>query len=186
MSTIPMTAQGAERLREELNRLKSEDRPRIIQAIAEAREHGDLKENAEYHAAKERQAELAARMAYLESHISLAQVIDPAEMNSDKVAFGATVTLIDADTEVLGCTPTPPDFDALATASGLRYDLAVEDPEYVKELVTHHVGGYLKIAPEHTEDGPLSRMMKSPISYEPWLRCSNSIVAATTLNGTGK
>ena len=93
-----MTPEGYERLKRELEALKA-DRPKISKEIGIAREHGDLRENAEYHAAKERQAELAARMAYLESHISLAQVIDPEQTSSDKIAFGATVTLLDTDSE---------------------------------------------------------------------------------------
>ena len=98
MSTIPMTVQGAERLREELNRLKSKDRPRIIQAIAEAREHGDLKENAEYHAAKEQQSFIEGRIAELEGQLSLAQIIDVSKLNTaGKIVFGATVDLIELE-----------------------------------------------------------------------------------------
>lgn len=100
MSTIPMTAKGAERLREELSRLKSEDRPRIIQAIAEAREHGDLKENAEYHAAKEQQAFCEGRISELEAQLSSAQIIDVSKMTpSGKVVFGVTVDLLELETE---------------------------------------------------------------------------------------
>lgn len=100
MSTVPMTAQGAERLRLELNRLKSEERPRIIQAIAEARAHGDLKENAEYHAAKEQQGFIEGRISDLESQLSQAQVIDVTKLNvQGKVVFGATVDLEDAESE---------------------------------------------------------------------------------------
>lgn len=100
MSTIPMTAKGAERLRQELSRLKSVDRPRIIQAIAEAREHGDLKENAEYHAAKEQQGFCEGRIAELESQLSSAQIIDVTKVNANgKVVFGATVDLLELETE---------------------------------------------------------------------------------------
>ncbi|MBI3771613.1 MAG: transcription elongation factor GreA [Gammaproteobacteria bacterium] len=96
MSTIPMTSHGAERLRQELQRLKSEDRPRIIQAIAEARAHGDLKENAEYHAAKEQQGFVEGRISDLESQLSMAQVIDVSKLKvQDRVVFGATVDLED-------------------------------------------------------------------------------------------
>jgi len=99
MSTIPLTAKGAERLRVELARLKSEDRPRIIQAIAEAREHGDLKENAEYHAAKEQQGFCEGRIAELESQLSSAQIIDVTKLNAGgKVVFGATVDLLEIET----------------------------------------------------------------------------------------
>ncbi len=100
MSTIPMTVKGAERLREELSRLKSVERPRIIQAIAEAREHGDLKENAEYHAAKEQQGFCEGRIAELESQLSAAQIIDVTKLNAGgKVVFGATVDLLELETE---------------------------------------------------------------------------------------
>jgi len=94
MSRAPITAKGAERLREELQRLKSVERPRIIDAIAEARAHGDLKENAEYHAAREQQSFNEGRIAELESVLSNAQVIDVSKLNvGDKVVFGATVEL---------------------------------------------------------------------------------------------
>jgi len=100
MNRIPITSAGVERLREELTRLKSSDRPRIIQAIAEARSHGDLSENAEYHAAREEQSFLEGRIAELESILSEAQVIDPAKLNAgSKVVFGATVELLDQDSD---------------------------------------------------------------------------------------
>ena len=100
MSTVPMTAAGAERLREELSRLKSEDRPRIIQAIAEAREHGDLKENAEYHAAKEQQGFCEGRIADIEGQLSAAQIIDVSKMTpTGKVVFGVTVDLLELEAE---------------------------------------------------------------------------------------
>lgn len=96
MSTIPMTAVGAERLREELHRLKTTDRPRVILAIAEARAHGDLKENAEYHAAREQQGFIEGRIADLEAQLSQAQVIDVTKMEpSGRVVFGTTVDLSD-------------------------------------------------------------------------------------------
>lgn len=96
MNRPPLTLKGAERLKAELQRLKTEDRPRIIQAIAEAREHGDLKENAEYHAAREQQGFCEGRIQELESIISSAQIIDVAAVganNAGKVVFGATVEL---------------------------------------------------------------------------------------------
>ncbi|NVB39933.1 transcription elongation factor GreA [Pseudenhygromyxa sp. WMMC2535] len=96
---VPITPSGLQTLRDELRNIKENLRPQNVADIETALGHGDLRENAEYHAAKERQAELAARQAYLESRISLAQVIDPEETSSDRVAFGATVTLADADTE---------------------------------------------------------------------------------------
>lgn len=101
MSTRPpITLQGAERLKAELQRLKTEERPRIIQAIAEAREHGDLKENAEYHAAREQQSFCEGRIKELESILSMAQIIDVAAVgaaNAGKVVFGATVQLEDVE-----------------------------------------------------------------------------------------
>lgn len=96
MSKMPITAEGAERLQAELNRLKTAERPRIIQAIAEARSHGDLSENAEYHAAKEQQGLLEARIKDLEHKLATAQIIDPASIRGeDRVVFGATVELHD-------------------------------------------------------------------------------------------
>ena len=99
MTRHPLTKAGTDRLREELARLKKEERPKIIAAIAEARAHGDLKENAEYHAAREQQGFVEGRIQHLESTISHAQIIDVAQLNpGDKVVFGATVTLSDEET----------------------------------------------------------------------------------------
>ncbi|HET8897187.1 MAG TPA: transcription elongation factor GreA [Rhodanobacteraceae bacterium] len=98
MNRAPLTKAGVERLRSELERLKSEDRPRVIAAIAEARAHGDLKENAEYHAAREQQGFIEGRINLIEATLSTAQVIDVAGRPSGgKVVFGATVELEDAD-----------------------------------------------------------------------------------------
>ncbi len=98
MSKVPLTAPGAQKLREDLQRLKSVDRPRVINAIAEARAHGDLKENAEYHAAKEQQSFIEGRIADIESQLSNAQIIDVTTINTGgKVVFGATVDLIDEE-----------------------------------------------------------------------------------------
>lgn len=98
MSKVPLTAPGAQKLREDLQRLKSVDRPRVINAIAEARAHGDLKENAEYHAAKEQQGFIEGRIADIESQLSNAQIIDVTTLNAGgKVVFGATVDLIDEE-----------------------------------------------------------------------------------------
>lgn len=96
---VPMTIEGYKKLEAELHRLKSEERPRIIQAIAEARTHGDLSENAEYHAAKEAQGMNEAKVAELEDKLLRAEVIDPKTLSGDTVKFGATVTLVDEDTE---------------------------------------------------------------------------------------
>lgn len=96
---VPMTVEGYALLEREVKRLKSEERPRIIQAIAEAREHGDLSENAEYHAAKEQQSLNEARVADLEDKLSRAHVIDVSKLSGDTVKFGATVTIVDEDTD---------------------------------------------------------------------------------------
>ena len=94
-----MTAGGYEALEHELRRLKSVERPRIIQAISEARSHGDLSENAEYHAAKEQQGYNEARVAEIEEKLGRAEVIDPSKLDGDRIMFGATVTLVDEDTD---------------------------------------------------------------------------------------
>lgn len=99
MSKVPLTVRGAEMLKAELQKLKSEERPRIIAAIAEARAHGDLKENAEYHAAREQQAFVEGRIKEIESKLGNAQIIDVAKLNAGgKVVFGATVDLVDEET----------------------------------------------------------------------------------------
>ncbi len=100
MQKIPLTVQGANKLREELEELKTVIRPRIIAAIAEAREHGDLKENAEYHAAREQQSFAEGRIAEIEGKLSNANIIDVTKMDAKgKVIFGSTVTIEDLDTE---------------------------------------------------------------------------------------
>ncbi|HEY0145454.1 MAG TPA: transcription elongation factor GreA [Methylovirgula sp.] len=99
MEKVPMTAQGYSDLTEELRRRQQVERPRIIQAIAEARAHGDLSENAEYHSAKEAQSLNEGRVAELEDKLSRAEVIDVSKLSGDTVKFGATVTLVDEDTE---------------------------------------------------------------------------------------
>lgn len=100
MSQIPMTVEGAQRLRDELHELKTVRRPAIIQAIADAREHGDLKENAEYHAAREQQGFCEGRIQDIEAKLSNAQIIDITKLpNNGKVIFGATVTILNLDTE---------------------------------------------------------------------------------------
>jgi transcription elongation factor GreA len=99
MQKIPMTAEGHKALDEELKHLKSVERPAVIAAISEAREHGDLSENAEYHAAKERQGWIEGRVQELEDKIARAQVIDTTKMSGDTVKFGATVTVVDEDTD---------------------------------------------------------------------------------------
>jgi transcription elongation factor GreA len=99
MEKVPMTAEGYHALDEELKRLKSQERPTAIAAIAEARTHGDLSENAEYHAAKERQGWIESRIAEIEDRIARAQIIDVSKLSGDQVKFGATVSVVDEDTE---------------------------------------------------------------------------------------
>jgi transcription elongation factor GreA len=98
MSRVPITAVGAGKLREELDRLKRVERPRVIKAIAEAREHGDLKENAEYHAAREEQGFIEGRIQELEGKLSHAEIIDVTQINAGgRVVFGSTVVVLDID-----------------------------------------------------------------------------------------
>lgn len=99
MEKVPMTAAGYAGLDAELKKLKSVERPAIIQAIAEAREHGDLSENAEYHAARERQSFVEGRIKEIEGLMSRADVIDPLKVAGDTIKFGATVKLVDEDTD---------------------------------------------------------------------------------------
>lgn len=98
MPKVPITVRGAEKMREELEKLKSVERPRIIEAIAEARAHGDLKENAEYHAAREQQSFVEGRIKELEGKLSNAEIIDVTRINANgKCVFGATVDLVDVE-----------------------------------------------------------------------------------------
>ncbi len=98
MEKVPMLAEGYERLTADLKVLRAE-RPKIVDAIEEARAHGDLSENAEYHAAKERQGQVEAQIADIESKVSRAQIIDPTTLSGDRIIFGATVTLLDENDE---------------------------------------------------------------------------------------
>lgn len=99
MEKVPMTLRGYEAMQTEVKHLRGVERPAIIQAIAEARSHGDLSENAEYHAARERQSFIEGRIAELEDKVSRAEVIDPAKLTGGSIKFGATVTLVDCDTD---------------------------------------------------------------------------------------
>ncbi|MBN9371604.1 transcription elongation factor GreA [Hydrogenophaga sp. YM1] len=117
MATIPITKRGAEKLKEELHRLKTVDRPAVISAIAEARAQGDLSENAEYDAAKDRQGFIEGRIAEIEGKLSTAQIIDPSALNAGgKVVFGATVELEDED-----------------SGSAVTYQIVGEDEADLKE-----------------------------------------------------
>lgn len=113
---IPITKDGAQRLKDELQRLKHEERPKVVEAIATAREHGDLSENAEYDAAKEQQAFIESRIRELEDKLARARVIDPAEIEMDTVAFGATVALVDE-----------------SSGSQVRYQIVGDDEADIKE-----------------------------------------------------
>ena len=99
MEKVPMTAEGYQALDEDLKRLKTIERPAVIAAIAEARSHGDLSENAEYHAAKERQGWIEGQIADIEDKMARAQVIDVSKLSGSQVKFGATVSVVDEDTE---------------------------------------------------------------------------------------
>lgn len=100
---IPMTLRGFEQLQKELQHLKNVERPAVIKAISDAREHGDLSENAEYHAAKERQGFIEGRIAELEDKVGRAEIIDVTQVRGDEIKFGATVTLQDEDTNEVVC-----------------------------------------------------------------------------------
>jgi transcription elongation factor GreA len=100
MEKVPMLAEGYEKLTADLKTLRAE-RPKIVEAIEEARAHGDLSENAEYHAAKERQGQIEAQIAEIEDKVTRAQIIDPSTLSGDKIVFGATVTLRDEDEKSL-------------------------------------------------------------------------------------
>ncbi len=99
MEKVPMTIEGFQKLETDLHRLKAVERPRIIQAIAEARAHGDLSENAEYHAAKESQSHNEGRIAELEDKLARAELLDVSKLSGDTIKFGAKVTLVDEDTD---------------------------------------------------------------------------------------
>lgn len=99
MEKNPITPEGHAKLREELQNLRSVERPRVVQMIATAREHGDLSENAEYHAAREKQSFIEGRIKDLEAKLALAEVIDPSKLSGERIAFGATVKLMNTKTE---------------------------------------------------------------------------------------
>ena len=117
---VPMLAEGYERLTAELKALRVE-RPRIVEAIEEARAHGDLSENAEYHAAKERQGQVEATIADLEDKVSRAQIIDPATLSGERIIFGATVTLLDEDDKPVRYQIVGP-YEADAKAGRISYN----------------------------------------------------------------
>lgn len=135
MQKFPMTASGLLALEEELRHLKAIERPAIIRAIAEARAHGDLSENAEYHAARERQSFIEGRIAELEEITSAAEVIDPASLSGDTVKFGAVIHLIDEDTE----TEVTYQIVGMHEADVKRARLSITSP-LAKALISKRVG----------------------------------------------
>ena len=140
MQKNPITPGGAAKLREELNHLKSVERPAVITAIATAREHGDLKENAEYHAARDRQSFIEGRIKEIENKLALAEVIDPSKLAGERVAFGATVKLANVDSgeettyQILGA-----DESDLATGS-----ISITSP-LARSLIGKSVGDEVKV-----------------------------------------
>ncbi len=135
MQKFPMTAPGLVALEDELRQLKAIERPAIIRAIAEARAHGDLSENAEYHAARERQSFIEGRIAELEEITSAAEVIDPASLSGDTVKFGATILLVDEDNE----TEVTYQIVGMHEADIKRSRLSITSP-LAKALISKRVG----------------------------------------------
>ncbi|MDF1622300.1 transcription elongation factor GreA [Pseudohongiella nitratireducens] len=156
MRKVPMTMAGAERLRSELHELKTEKRPAIIEAIAEAREHGDLKENAEYHAAREQQGFCEGRIKEIEGKLADSEIIDITKIPvSGKVIFGATVTLINLDTEktvkyqVVG--EDEADVKAGKISVGSPIARAIMGKEVGEEVVVNAPGGEIEYEIDEVE-----------------------------------
>ena len=135
-----MTAEGYRVLDEQLKQLKSVERPNVIAAISEAREHGDLSENAEYHAAKERQGWIEGQIAEIEDKISRAQVIDVTKLSGDQVKFGATVTVVDEDTEEEGTYQIVGEHEADVKAGRI----SVSSP-IARALISKEVGDVVEV-----------------------------------------
>ena len=140
MQKFPMTAAGLVALEEELKHLKAVERPAIIRAIAEARAHGDLSENAEYHAARERQSFIEGRIAELEEITSAAEVIDPSTLTGDTVKFGAVIHLVDEDTE----TEVMYQIVGVHEADIKRARLSISSP-LAKALISKRVGDTVSV-----------------------------------------
>ena len=145
---VPMTPEGQARLREEMRRLKEVELPQVVQDIGTARQHGDLSENAEYHAAKERQGMIVARIAFLEQTLSRAEVIDPSKLSGSKVQFGARVTVANVDTseekpfQIVGPEEADLKLGRISVASPLA-----------RALLGHEVGEEVRVM---MPDGPRS------------------------------
>ena len=141
MEKVPMLAEGYEKLTADLKALRAE-RPLVVDAIEEARAHGDLSENAEYHAAKERQGQIEAQIAEIEDKVTRAQIIDPKTLSGDKVVFGATVTLLDLDSDVkktyqiVGTDETDAAKGRISVASPLARGLIGKGPHDIVEIET--------------------------------------------------
>ncbi len=141
MHKIPMTPEGKKKLEERLRHLKAVERPKNIRAIEEARGHGDLSENAEYHAAKEEQAHLAREMREIEDKLARAQIIDPSKMNHTKITFGATVRLVDLEEgeektyQIVGPDESDVKLGKISVASPIAKALIGKE---VGEIVTVH------------------------------------------------
>ncbi len=150
MSQVPMTVNGKRKLEEELKHLKSVERPRVIEAISVARDHGDLSENAEYDAAKEKQSFIEGRIAEIDDKLARAQVIDPREIKSDRIVFGATVEVRDENTDekrVIRIVGT----DEIDVKAGW---LSIDSP-VVRQLINKKVG-----------DSVLIKVPKGEMEYE--------------------
>ena len=144
MEKVPMTTNSYSLLEEELKKLKSDDRPSIIKAIAEAREHGDLSENAEYHAAKEQQSFIEGRILELEYKLTRAEIIDTSSIKSDKILFGATIDLIDENTnkkltyKIVGVDETDVEKGLISVSSPVARSLM---GKMVGDIATVHTPG---------------------------------------------
>jgi len=146
MQKIPMTVEGEAALRIELEKLKKEDRPTVIQAIAEAREHGDLKENAEYHAAREQQGFIEGRIQDIEAKLSLCQVVDISQIpEGDRVIFGSTVTIINTETDKEVTYRIVGDDEADVKAGMISYQSPI-----ARALISKEIGDVVNV---HTPGG---------------------------------
>lgn len=155
MEKVPMTQGGYDRLQEELKTLRTVERPSIIQAIAAAREHGDLSENAEYHAARERQSFVEGRINELEDKISRAQIIDVSRLDGDMVKFGATVTVVDEETDEESTYQIVGELEA-DIASGL---LSVTSP-MARAIIGKSVGDSVEVStPRGVKDYEIAKVV---------------------------
>jgi transcription elongation factor GreA len=141
MNKVPMTSEGAEALRQELNNLKRVERPKVVQAIAEAREHGDLKENAEYHAAREQQGFIEGRIQEIEGKLSQVQIIDITKIpEGDKVIFGTTVDILNIETDEVKTYKIVGDDEADIKAGMISYQSPI-----ARALIGKEVGDVVNV-----------------------------------------